>query len=338
MNTTRVVPTIDLGSPAVTAIGRACETVGFFQIVGHGIDHDVIDRAWAETRRFFDLPLAQRMAAAQRHPDDAYGYLPVELEALARSLGTDTGTPDLKQTFNVGPLVDPDDSVDPDGTGETAAGLGDVSVAPVAAWAFGPTPWPPALPSLEPAMRAYFDAMDELARRLLSLMAKALDQPPSFFEPFVDRAPGALRALDYPDLAGRTPAPGQLRAGAHTDYGTLTILRQDDAPGGLEVLDPRTDSWTPVPATPDAFVVNLGDLMQRWTNDRWRSTLHRVVVPPAGAGPSRRQSMAFFHNANVDARIEVIPSCVAPGDQPRHEPVIAGPHLMSKFRRATDKR
>ena len=98
-------------------------------------------------------------------------------------------------------------------------------------------------------MRAYFDEMDGLARRLLTLIAVALDQPADFFEPFVDRAPGALRALDYPDLAGRVPAPGQLRAGPHTDYGTLTILRQDDAPGGLEVLDPITDAWTPVPAT-----------------------------------------------------------------------------------------
>ena len=106
------------------------------------------------------------------------------------------------------------------------------------------------------------------------------------------------------------------------------------------MLDPRTDSWVAVPADPDAFVVNLGDLMQRWTGDRWRSTLHRVVVPPAQPTGSdhrstRRQSMAFFHNANVDARIEVIPTCVPDGETARHEPVIAGPHLMSKFHRAT---
>jgi isopenicillin N synthase-like dioxygenase len=339
------IPTIDLDGPAAAAIGRACESVGFFQIVGHGVDQRVIDEAWVAARSFFDLPLADRMAAAQAGPDAAYGYLPMEAEALQRSLTGDTvntghapdgaAAPDLKQTFNVGPL--PVAGVD----------LTD----PVAAWAFGPTPWPPALPALEPAMRAYFDAMDDLARRLLRLFAVALDVPADFFEPFVDRAPGALRSLDYPDLgADHRPVPGQLRAGAHTDYGTLTILRQDDAPGGLEVLDPRSDVWTPVPARPDAFVVNLGDLMQRWTNDRWRSTLHRVVVPASGAGPNRRQSnrrqsnrrqsnrrqsMAFFHNANVDARIEVIATCVEPGEQPRHEPVIAGPHLMSKFHRAT---
>jgi isopenicillin N synthase-like dioxygenase len=321
------IPTIDLDAPAAAAIGRACARVGFFQVVGHGVDDDVIDAAWTACRRFFDLPLADRLAATQQHADDAYGYLPMETEALERSLGDETATArsDLKQTFNVGPWP----------THPRGSASADPAVRAVADWAFGPTPWPPALPELEPAMRAYFEAMDALARRLLSLMALALDQPHDFFEPFVDHAPGALRALDYPDLGDRRPAPGQLRAGAHTDYGTLTILRQDDAPGGLEVLDPTTGEWTPVPATPGAFVVNLGDLMQRWTNDRWRSTLHRVVVPPAGSGPSRRQSMAFFHNANVDARIEVIPSCVEPGEAPRHEPVLAGPHLMGKFLRAT---
>ncbi len=313
------IPTIDLRSASAAHDVRiAGQTVGFFQIVGHGVDDGVIGTAWREARRFFDLPLADRMTVAQR-AGDAYGFSPMEGEALERSLGTMDSAADLKQTFNVGPEPMPDVDLD----------------HPVAAWAFGPTPWPAALPSLEPAMRAYFDAMDALARRLLRLFAIALEQPHDFFEPYVDRAPGALRALDYPELGDRSPVPGQRRAGAHTDYGTLTILRQDDAPGGLEVLDPRTDTWTPVPARADAFVVNLGDLMQRWTGDRWRSTMHRVVVPPAGSGPHRRQSMAFFHNANVDARIEVIPSCVPAGATPTYEPVIAGPHLWEKFTRAT---
>ncbi len=171
------IPTIDLRSASAAHDVRiAGQTVGFFQIVGHGVDDGVIGTAWREARRFFDLPLADRMTVAQR-AGDAYGFSPMEGEALERSLGTMDSAADLKQTFNVGPEPMPDVDLD----------------HPVAAWAFGPTPWPAALPSLEPAMRAYFDAMDALARRLLRLFAIALDQPHDFFEPYVDRAPGALR-------------------------------------------------------------------------------------------------------------------------------------------------
>lgn len=321
------LPTIDLGAAdAAEQIGAACAAVGFFQVVGHGVPDHVITTAWTRVREFFDLPLDDRMAAARVHPDDAYGYLPMELESLNRSLDTalDTGTPappDLKQTFNIGPFTPPSHPLDDEG----------------AAWAFAPSPWPPALPELRPALAAYYDEMDRLAQRLMRCFARALHLPERFFDAYIDDAPGALRALDYPDLDGAPAQPGQLRAGAHTDYGTLTILRQDDAPGGLQVLDPRTDRWVPVPADPRAFVVNLGDLMQQWTNDRWRSTLHRVVVPPAGSGPSRRQSMAFFHNANYHARIECLPTCLAPGDVAHHPPVVAGPHLQSKFRRAVGR-
>ena len=318
------IPTIDLGAPdAAGEISEACRSVGFFQMVGHGVPDEVIDTAWAQARRFFDLPLAGRMAAARRHPDDAYGYLPMGFEALERSRGTNDvaalAPADLKETFNVGPFQPARHALDDPG----------------ATWAFAPSVWPPALPSLQPAFAAYAAAMDALATRLMRAFAVALDLHEHFFDEFIDDAPGALRALNYPDTGATPPAAGQLRAGAHTDYGTLTILRQDDAPGGLQVLDPRTDRWTPVPATEGALVVNLGDLMQRWTNDRWRSTLHRVVTPDTGSGPSRRQSMAFFHNANFHARIECLPTCVDPGEAARHEPVVAGPHLMAKFRLAT---
>jgi isopenicillin N synthase-like dioxygenase len=140
-----------------------------------------------------------------------------------------------------------------------------------------------------------------------------------------------MRMVHYPHQDA-PPPPGALRAGAHTDYGTLTILRQDDAPGGLEVQD-AAGRWVPVPFQPGSFVVNIGDLMARWTNDRWRSTLHRVVNPPPEPGRSnRRTSLPFFHNANWDARIECLPTCLAAGEAPRHAPVLAGAHLMAKFR------
>lgn len=321
------IPTIDLGgdvAPTATVaaqIGAACESVGFFQIVGHGVDQAVIDRAWRAARRFFDLPLHDRMAAARPTPGHAYGYIPMEVETLTRSMG-ETSAADLKATFNAGPIDLPD--ITPADPGE--------------AWAFAATPWPPAMPELRAAFEPYFAAMLDLATRMMRHFAVALDLPHDTFDAAIDRSPSALRALDYPHLdraAIERAAGTQLRAGAHTDYGTLTLLVQDDAPGGLEVLHPGTGAWTQVPATPGAIVVNLGDLMARWTNDRWRSTLHRVVVPPIDAtGSTRRQSMAFFHNANYHAVVECLPTCRVAGEPPRHPPVIAGPHLMQKFQRA----
>jgi len=317
------IPLIDLTGDeqlTISLIRSACEEVGFFQVTGHGVDLDVLDRAWRAARAFFDLPIADRMAAARRHGDDAYGYIPIEVESLNRSMNDDVAPADLKETFNIGPDRRPVRAISDAGE----------------QWAFADSPWPPALPELRPALTAYFDALLELSSRLMRLFALALDLPGDFFDAMIDESPSALRVLNYPHQ-DRAPAPGQLRAGAHTDYGTLTLLRQDDAPGGLEVLDPRTGAWTPAPYTPEALVVNLGDLMARWTNDRWRSTLHRVVNPPTTSsdpsGSTRRQSMALFHNANFHAVVECLPTCLAPGETPRYGPVEAGPHLMAKFQR-----
>jgi hypothetical protein len=121
--------------------------------------------------------------------------------------------------------------------------------------------------------------MAGLAARILSYMALALGLLQRNFEPFVDRHTSAIRALRYPDLGGMSPESGQLRAGAHTGYGTLTLLRQDSAPDGLEVRG-VDGGWNPVPSVRGAFVVNIGDALERWSNDRWRSALHRVAVPP----------------------------------------------------------
>ena len=169
----------------------------------------------------------------------------------------------------------------------------------------------------------------------MRIFALALDLPGEFFADKIDHPISALRIMNYPEQAV-APAAGQLRAGAHTDYGSLTILLQEAAPGGLQVRAPD-GVWHNVPAVPGTFVVNLGDLMARWTNDRWRSTLHRVVNPPTDAGGStRRQSIAFFHQPNWDAEIACLPGCLAPGELPKYPPVRSGPHLMSKFRSAVE--
>ncbi len=306
------VPVIDLhGADAAAAVADACERVGFLTVVGHGVPDAVIDDAWTSAQRFFDLPLEDKMRVAMPRPGYPYGYSPVAGETLAASLGHRTH-PDLKESLAIGP-VDPARHAfhDPDEE-----------------FAWSPNLWPEDVPRLRESWEAYFRSMSDLAARLMRIMADALGLPSEHFDPMIDRHTSAMRALNYPPLTGPHDAPlaGQLGAGAHTDYGTLTILLADTTQAGLQVQDAYGE-WHDTMPTPGSLVVNLGDAMARWTNDRWRSTMHRVVVPAA-----RRQSIAFFHNANWDAIIECLPSCREPGEMPRHAPIEAGPHLMEKFR------
>ncbi len=302
------VPVIDLSSPqAAAAIDDACRRVGFLAIAGHGVDTEIIDGAWNAARQFFDLPADDRQRVAMPYPGYPYGYAALASETLAASLGNG-GPPDHKSSFGIGPVdVARHAFTDPD---EASAWL--------------PNLWPTALPELQPAWEAYYQAMADLSARLLSLMAVALSLPAAYFDTMIDRHTSAMRALNYP--ADAPTNSSILGAGAHTDYGTLTILLADPVVSGLEIQD-ALGEWQPVEAVKGTFIVNLGDAMARWTNDRWRSTMHRVQVPVA-----RRQSIAFFHNANWDARIECIPSCLSPGETPKYSPIEAGPHLMQKFR------
>jgi len=312
------VPVVDIsGDPATVGaeLDEICRTAGFFQVTGHGVPRGVAERAWTTATRFFDLPPADKLSVARPGPDYPYGYIPLAGESLSRSIAG-AAPPDLKEVFNAGPPARPTRPfADPD-----------------EAWAWSPSLWPAALPELREAWTAYYDAMRDLGDRLMSLFARGLGLPPGFFADKTGQAANALRAINYP-ARDTAPLPGQLRAGAHTDYGTLTILRQD-AVGGLEVLGPG-GRWAGVESVPGAFVINIGDLMARWTNDRWRSTLHRVVDPPDPAAASaRRQSMPYFQNANWSAEITCLPTCLGPGERPRYEPVLAGPHLAGKFRRS----
>ncbi len=304
-----MVPVVDISNPkaAVTSIDAACRDVGFFSVVGHGVSPSVMANAWMNARDFFDLSIADKVEVAMPWSGYPYGYSPLAGETLTRSLGL-VGSPDLKESFAIGPVDRPThDIVDPDESFAWSANL-----------------WPAALTTFRASWEEYFRAMADLSARLLRIMAQALQMPSTWFDPLIDRHTSAMRALNYP--VPDHILPGQMGAGAHTDYGTLTVLFADPVEGGLQVQG-IDDVWHDVQPMAGAFVVNLGDAMARWTNDRWRSTMHRVVVPQR-----RRQSIAFFHNANWDARIECLPSCLTAGDSPRYSPIEAGPHLMAKFR------
>ena len=290
------------------AVRTACEDIGFFVITGHGFPDALATRIYDASRAFFDLPAEEKNAVCETGPvlgglmHFAFGE-----EALAATLG-EAAIGDLKETLDYGP-------------------------------GFHGDRWPPNPPDLEPAWCAYYGAMSDLAATLRSTFAAALGLEPDYFEDKFEGHLSSLRVIDYPERSV-PPAPGQLRAGAHSDYGVLTILRTEDAPGGLQVLA-RDGRWSDVPHIPGAFVVNIGDAMMRWTNDRWISTQHRVVNPPVAPGqPTRRQSIAYFHNLPRDTVIECLPPFREAGVAPKYPPISYGDYAELRYRQAhgDDKR
>ncbi|HEX3954266.1 MAG TPA: 2-oxoglutarate and iron-dependent oxygenase domain-containing protein [Stellaceae bacterium] len=319
------IPIIDIGPYrtgdaaakrlVAAAVDRACRDIGFLVISGHGIDPDLVEETRAAARNFFDLPLAEKMQVGQPARDVTRGYIPVGGEAVARSRGATAAAGDLNESFMIGPI----DPVDPA-----------YATAPAAGRHFAANLWPERPVALRPAMTRYYQAMNELAQTLMHLFALGLGLDEHFFDDKIDRHISRLRLRNYPAPTA-SPLPGQLRAGAHSDYGSLTILATEDKPGGLQACNSAGD-WVDVPSLPGCFVVNLGDLMARWTNDAWVSTLHRVVNPPdAVAAQSRRASLVFFHNPNYDAPVACIPTCLAAGDAPRYAPTTSGEHLRRLF-------
>ena len=311
----RAVPIIDLGgddAQVARAIDRACREIGFLVIGNHGVPSVVTEGAFSAANAFFRLPqeVKRRWTAADGR---IRGYLPPGKQALARSRG-EQSPPDLLERFRMGRFDVPDDAY---------------HRARAATW-FVPNIWPAQPPGFANALKTYFTTMEVLSARLMRLFALALDLPPGFFDDKIDR-PISNMYINYYPVQLTPPQPGQLRAGAHTDYGSLTILAPTIAPAGLQVQD-QAGTWHDVEPPAGAFVVNLGDLMAQWTNDRWVSTMHRVANPPRAAAESDRMSLVFFHQPNDDALIECLPSCCI--DSPsKYAPVTSGEHQAAKLRK-----
>jgi len=193
-----------------------------------------------------------------------------------------------------------------------------------------PRVFPPRPANFEQAWTQYYSTMESLAGHLLQAFAISLNLDENFFDSYIDKHASAIRALNYPVMDDSYCKSGHTRASAHTDYGTLTILRSG-GPGLQVAKDMNPPVWVDVPVVENAFVINLGDLMRRWTNNQWLSTLHRVVNPETCDTWQRRQSIAFFHNINKDALVSAIPGT----GEPLYETIIAGDFLMKKHLAAT---
>jgi isopenicillin N synthase-like dioxygenase len=324
MKTQEHLPTIDLrsfknGTPSerlkiAEQVDEICRTIGFIIIENHDFPEDVKVGAWNAAKLFFSQPDDIKNSARPLDHGNPRGYLPIEGESLGKTLGVDT-PPDRKETFNSGPLSAP------------ASLSNDASVH----FFYGQNIWPTVPINFEDKWTSYYHEMEKLGAELMVLFATALGLEEDYFVKYHTHHINALRCQNYPKSSTQA-AVGQLRAGEHSDYGTVTILNPDPNIGGLEVKS-KSGRWIKAPVVKDAFIINIGDMMAHWTNDRWVSTLHRVVEQkntnnePAPC----RQSIAYFMNPNYDALIKAIPTCVQDDSTPIHAPVLAGEYLMNKF-------
>jgi len=296
-------------------IDRACRETGFFAIVGHGVDEGLMGRTRRMAVDFFALPTEEKLHVERPPQKVSRGYNRFMDRSLSYSIGLEA-PPDLQEAFAFGPE---EFSADDWREGDPRSAM------------LAPNRWPERPGAFRETMIEYDLAIRELGERMLDIIALALDVDRFYFHDKFDHQSSVARLVRYPAQKD-APVEGQLRAGEHTDYGTITFLRGDSVPGGTEVKTP-SGAWITVETPPGGFVCNIGDALARWTNDRWVSTLHRVANPPSAARHVDRISLVYFHSPNHDALIECIPGCSGT-EGPRYEPITFAEHYLGKVMKA----
>jgi len=290
------------------AIDRASREVGFFYLTQHGISPSLIERAFDQARRFFALPLESKREIAIECSSCHRGYFALGGENLDPASQGPRG--DYKEGIKIGRDLSPTHPL-------VQAGL------PL----HGPNQWPAELPAWRETMQAYFDACQQLGQSLMQAFALALSLPEDYFAPCLSEPMATLGPLHYPPQS-EPVSRYRLGAGAHTDYGCLTILAQDDC-GGLQVCNP-TGQWIEAPPQTGMFIINIGDMLARWSNDRYASTQHRVI----NRSGRDRYSLPFFYDPNFDADISCLPSCCSSDNPARYTPTCGGPYLLGRIAEA----
>ncbi|RDW72224.1 putative gibberellin 20 oxidase [Coleophoma crateriformis] len=283
-------------------IRNAYENQGFLQVVGHRVSSDIQNRYLAAITEFFALPLSEKEKVAQSKSKCNRGYERIGGQKLDEL--DEDATPDQKEGFSIR------------------------QERPLGRFLEGPNQWPETLPHLKDIFMEYFDAVHQLSKTMFRLIALSLGLAEDHFDYFASDPNGIClcRAHHYPpspkDSDSRTRG-----VGAHTDFGALTLLLQDTV-GGLEVLHKPTSTWHAVTPIQGAFVVNIGDLMQIWTNNRYKSTMHRVISP---LSDKDRYSSAFFNDGALDLIVECIPTCLKSGEKPMYSPVRVEDHCIKRY-------
>ncbi|KAK9800874.1 hypothetical protein WJX73_003920 [Symbiochloris irregularis] len=296
------VPLIDIKQPgAAQAVREACTQHGFMYVANHDVPDELVARQFEESRKFFALPFEEKMKVEA--DSKARGYTPLGEQTLDPKHQT---RPDTKESYYIWSPDVPADSPE--------------AQLPL----HGTNQWPPAdmAPGFKPVMQAYHKAMAALSLRVLPLIAEALHLPREYFLERFTNPLMTLRPIHYTAEESK-PDQGVLGAGAHTDWGFLTYLVTDTTPG-LQIW--HQGAWVDVPPIPGAFVCNIGDLLQQWTNGTFKSTLHRVVNLVPGR---ERYSCAFFTSPDYDAVVECLPTCAEGG--PKFPPVTCATYLEGKY-------
>jgi isopenicillin N synthase-like dioxygenase len=312
------IPLVDISSArsgsqvdakVAATVAQACETIGFLTIEGHGVPDVLLAEMYDTSKEFFALPLQEKEACNIDGTDGYTGYA-----GIGRINYSVNGPPNLNEQFHVNRFDSTYDAL--------AAGL-----SPVAAASQVPNVWPKRPVAFERVWKAYYSEMERLAADMGRLFAAALHLPADAFDPYLDQHISNLNTNWYPPQP-TDPLPGQVRSRTHIDFSLFTILYQDDTPGGLEVRD-RAGTWHALAAVPGTYVVNLGDVMNRLTNDRWKATFHRVVNPPAEARHRGRISIPYFVTAAYDSVIDCVATCLDNGES-HYEPISAGEYAEQR--------
>lgn len=319
------IPVIDIspfenGGPAADAMIRsvndACEEHGFLVVAGHGIPNEVNEDMDRACRAFFGQSPEEKSRFTPANGDILRGWWEVGTMATAASLDIET-PPDFMEYLGFGPEL----------SSEQRADYARRGVKHVDSF-FATNVWPDT-EGLRDAADNFYAATSALGHRLMRILAVALDLPADWFADKFELPASSLFINYYPATLAE-PEPGRFRRGQHTDYGAVTVL-YTDGESGLQVQSPDGD-WVPVPVVSDTYVVNLGDLMTFWSNGRWRSSMHRVVCPTDTS--TDRLSVPLFFNPSLDALVQCVPTCLAPGEQPA-EPIPAGEWIANKIAATT---
>lgn len=301
------IASVSLAQPLETIadeLGRSFAEYGFAVVRDHGIPQSLINEAEAVSKAFFALPDSVKRAYKIEGGGGARGYTPFGTEKAK-----DAEVMDLKEFWHVGRTLPPGH--------------------PLAEF-MAPNVWPDEVEGFKATMSALFTAFETAGARVLEAIALHLGRPRDFFAASVEDGNSVMRLLHYPPLGEGAPE-GAIRAAAHEDINTITLLLGAEE-AGLELLT-RDGTWLPIPAAEGALVINVGDMLDRQTNGRLRSTTHRVVNPRGDAARRSRYSMPFFLHFRPDFLIEALPECVDPSDSaPPMPPITAHDFLMQRLR------